>query len=123
MAEAQSETYGRKPLKARGPSKDARPRARHGDGPRWGHWPASEPRSFGPPLVGVDGMSVLPVKASLEIGEANLDLFKRQAQALTAYWQAVSGARTPWDIFAANTNYWTHWCRNILATTDDSVRK
>jgi hypothetical protein len=68
-------------------------------------------------------MSALPVKASLAIGEASLDLFKRQAQAVTDYWQAVSAARAPWHVFAANTDYWTHCCRNMLAAKDDSARK
>jgi hypothetical protein len=75
----------------------------------------TEPRSFGPPLVAIDGMSALPVKASLAIGEAGLDLLRRQTQAVTDYWGAVSAARAPWHVFEANAGYWTRFCRNVLA--------
>ena len=92
----------------RGPPKE--PGSTRRNGHRSGqHWPASEPRSFGPPLVAVDGMSTLPVMAPLAIGEADLALAPRQAQAQagTSYWQAVSAARARWDVLTANADYWT----------------
>ena len=109
MADVQSGTGGQRPSKER---------SRHGDGPRWGHWPASEPRTFGPPLAGVDGMSALPVRASLAFGEASFDLFTRQTQAASDYWKAVSAARAPWDVLAANSEYWRQFYRNLLAEAD-----
>ena len=118
MADAQSGTD------RRGPSQELRSKTRTGDGHHClGHFPTSEPRSFGPPLVAVEGMSALPVKASLAIGEAGVELVTRQALAVTDYWQAVSAARAPWDVLAANSDYWTHFCRNVLAATDDIVQK
>ena len=109
MADVQSGTGRQRPSKER---------SRHGDGPRWGHWPASEPRTFGPPLAGVDGMSALPVRASLAFGEASFDLFTRQTQAASDYWKAVSAARAPWDVVAANSEYWRQFYRNLLVEAD-----
>jgi hypothetical protein len=123
MADAQSRTDRPHPSKARGPSKDARSGARRGSEPVCGRWPVTEPRSFGPPLIGIDGMSALPVKASLAIGEAGLDLFRRQTQAATDFWGAVSAARAPWHVFAASTDYWSHVCRAMLTPTGDGARR
>jgi hypothetical protein len=48
-------------------------------------------------------MSALQAKASLAIGEAGFDLFRRQTQAVADYWEMVSAARAPWHVFAANS--------------------
>lgn len=82
-------------------------RRRTRNGPQCGHLPTSEPRSFGPPLVAVEGMSSLPMRTSLAVGKAGFALATRQAQAATDYWQAVSAARAPWDVLRAHTDYWT----------------
>jgi hypothetical protein len=67
-------------------------------------------------------MSTLPVKASLAFGEAGIELVTRETQAVTDYWQAVLAARAPWEVLAANTDYWTHFYRNIPTATDDSAQ-
>ena len=115
MADVQSRSDRPNPSRERRPSNAARSGAQPGRGPACGHWPVTEPRSFGPPLIGIDGMSALPAKASLAIGEAGFDLLRRQTQAVTDYWEAVSAARAPWHVFEANRDYWAHLCANILA--------
>ena len=77
MAGAQSGTD------RRGLSTEVGPRRRSGAGYQWGRWPASEPRRFGPPLAAVDGISVLPMRASLAIGEAGFALVTRRAEAVS----------------------------------------
>jgi hypothetical protein len=118
MADAQIGTDRRDAAREPRPSTEARPGGPHGDGPRWGHWPATEPKTFGPPLIGVGGMSALPLRASLAIGEAGFDLFARQTQAVSHYWQAVSAAGAPWDVLSASHDYWTQFRRSLLAEAD-----
>ena len=121
MRDAQIGADRRGAPEERGPSTRARPTAPHGDGLRWGHWPATEPRTFGPPLIGIAGMSALPIRASLAIGEAGFDLFTRQAQAVSDYWQAVSAARAPWDVLSASHDYWTQFHRSMQAEADTAL--
>lgn len=122
MADAQIRTDRGNFSKNKEILKAARSGDEHGSGPGCGHLPATEPRSFGPPLIGIDGMSALQAKASMAIGDAGFDLFRRQTQALADYWESVSAARAPWHVFAAHSDYWTHVCRNILAPGNDGVR-
>jgi len=96
MGDVQSGTDGR------GPSNPAPSRRRSG---RRSGEDCPGPRSFGPPLVAVDGKSSLPVMASLAFGEARLGLVTRQG--LTSYGQAVSAAWAPQDARAVNADYWT----------------
>jgi hypothetical protein len=61
----------------------------------------------GPPPVAVDGMSTLPVMASLAIAEASIALVTRQAHAVGNDRRATSAARMPRDVLTANADYWT----------------